>query len=170
MITANCQTCHDPFKGHAFLPYPARHFEMVACQSCHIPRQMGPAEQMVDATLLDESGSPLVMYRGIEGEPANLNVTYTEGSVPTLLPLQESGKSRTTARLTPVNMVSRWYWTSGDSQEPISREVLQQALMQQRSVPARTYHRSGSEPRRQIGHGPNLSWIPRPNGRRWNSC
>jgi len=129
LLTANCQTCHDPLKGHAFLPYPARHFEMVACQSCHIPRQMGPVEQMVDATLLDESGSPLVTYRGIDGEPANLNTVYTEGSVPPLLPLKESGKSGTTVRLTPVNLVSRWYWTSGDSREPITREILQQALM-----------------------------------------
>ena len=129
LITANCQTCHDPFKGHGFLPYPARHFEMVACQSCHVPKQMGPAEKMVDATLLDESGSPLVMYRGIDGDPVNLNVAYTEGSVPTLLPLPESGKSAAPVRLTPVNVVSRWYWTSGDSIEPITREVLQQALM-----------------------------------------
>ena len=130
LLTANCQTCHDPLKGHAFLPYPARHFEMVACQSCHIPRQLGPAEQMVDATLLDESGNPLVTYRGIDGEPANLNTVYTEGSVPPLLPLKEPGKSGTTVRLTPVNLVSRWYWTSGDSQEAIAREILQQALMQ----------------------------------------
>ncbi len=83
LITANCQTCHDPLKGHGFLPYPARHFEMVSCQSCHVPKQMGPAEQMVDATLLDASGNPLVMYRGIDGEPANLNIVYTEGSLPT---------------------------------------------------------------------------------------
>ncbi len=130
LLTANCQTCHDPLKGHNFLPYPARHFEMVACQSCHVPKQLGPAEQMVDATLLDESGSPLVIYRGIDGEPANLNTVYTEGSVPPLLPLKESGKSGTTVRLTPVNLVSRWYWTSGDSQEPIPREILQQALME----------------------------------------
>ena len=124
---------------------------MVACQSCHVPKQLGPAEQMVDATLLDESGSPLVTYQGLNGEPANLNIVYTEGSVPPLLPLKESGKSGTTARLTPVNLVSRWYWTSGDSQEPISREILQQALMQKRQVPARTPRRPGSEPRRQIG-------------------
>jgi thiosulfate reductase cytochrome b subunit/mono/diheme cytochrome c family protein len=127
--TADCQTCHDPLKGHDFLPYPARHFEMVACQSCHVPRQMGPAEQMVDATLLDESGSPLVTYQGVKGEPANLNTVYTEGSVPPLLPLKESGKSGNSVRLTPVNLVSRWYWTSGDSQEPIAREVLERALM-----------------------------------------
>lgn len=129
LFTANCQTCHDPMKGHDFLPYPARHFEMVACQACHIPRQLGPAEQMVDATLLDESGSPLVTYQGIKGEPANLNTIYNQGSVPPLVPLKESGKSGATVRLTPVNLVSRWYWTSGDSQEPISREILQQALM-----------------------------------------
>ena len=129
LLTANCQTCHDPLKGHDFLPYPARHFEMVACQSCHVPRQLGPAEQMVDATLLDESGSPLVIYRGIEGEPANLNTVYSEGSVPPLLPIKESGKSGTRVRLTPVNLVSRWYWVSGAGQEPITREILQQALM-----------------------------------------
>jgi thiosulfate reductase cytochrome b subunit len=127
--TADCQTCHDPQKGHDFLPYPARHFEKVACQSCHIPKVLGPAEQMVDATLLDDAGSPLVTYRGVDGTPKNLNTSYIEGSVPTLLPLKESGKSGDTVRLTPVNLVSRWYWASGDSQEPISRETLQQALM-----------------------------------------
>jgi thiosulfate reductase cytochrome b subunit/mono/diheme cytochrome c family protein len=129
LLTANCQTCHDPLKGHDFLPYPARHFEMVACQSCHVPRQFGPAEQMVDATLLDESGSPLVVYRGIEGEPANLNTVYSDGLAPPLLPIKESGKSGTTVRLTPINLVSRWYWVSGAGQEPITREILQQALM-----------------------------------------
>ena len=93
LFTASCQTCHDPMKGHGFLPYPARHFEKVACQSCHVPRQLGPAEKMVDATLLDESGSPLVTYQGMKGEPANLNVIYNEGSVPPLVPLKETDKS-----------------------------------------------------------------------------
>ena len=65
LLSANCQTCHDPQKGHAFLPYPARHFEVVACESCHVSRQLGPAERMVDATLLDESGNPLVDLPGI---------------------------------------------------------------------------------------------------------
>jgi thiosulfate reductase cytochrome b subunit/mono/diheme cytochrome c family protein len=129
LITSNCQTCHDPLKGHAFLPYPARHFDMVACQSCHIPRQFGPAEHMVDATLLDESGSPLVAYRGLEGEPTHLNTIYTQGSLPLLLPWRESGPSGTSVRLTPVNPVSRWYWASGDSQEPLPREVLAKALL-----------------------------------------
>ena len=32
-------------------------------------------------------------------------------------------------RLSPVNLVSRWYWVSGDSQEPLPRETLQRALM-----------------------------------------
>ena len=130
LYTASCQSCHDPMKGHEFLPYPARHFEMVACQSCHVPRQLGPAEQMVDATLLDESGSPLVTYQGMKDEPVNLNIIYNEGSVPSLVPLKETDKSGTTVRLTPVNLVSRWYWTTGDSQEPISRETLQGALRQ----------------------------------------
>jgi thiosulfate reductase cytochrome b subunit len=129
LITANCQTCHDPQKGHAFLPYPARHFEMVSCQSCHVPRQFGPAEQMIDATLLDESGSPLVTYRGFDGEPTNLNTIFTQGSVPPLLPLRVTGPSGTSVRLTPANPVGRWYWASGDSREPLPREVLQSALL-----------------------------------------
>ena len=87
LVTANCRTCHDPQRGHDFLPYPARHFEVVACESCHIPRQYGPAEQMVDATLLDESGSPLVKYRGVEAGAANLNTAYTQGYEPAAVPL-----------------------------------------------------------------------------------
>jgi thiosulfate reductase cytochrome b subunit len=129
LASANCQTCHDSRKGHDFLPYPARHFEAVSCEACHIPRQLGPAERMVDATLLDASGSPQVEYRGIGGGPANLNTVYTHGSVSPLLPLPVSEKPGAAVRLTPVNLVSRWYWTSGDSKEPISRETLQQALM-----------------------------------------
>jgi len=128
LVTADCQTCHDPRQGHDFLPYPARHFEAVACESCHIPRQLGPAEQMVDATLLDESGSPLVAYRGVKGEPVNLNTVYTGGFVPPLVPLRQSGKSGA-VRLTPVNLVSRWYWTAGDGREPLDREILQRALL-----------------------------------------
>ena len=129
LLTASCQTCHDPMKGHDFLPYPARHFEMVACQSCHIPRQWGPAEQVVDATLLDESGNPLVAYRGFGGEPVNLNTAYTGGSLPPLLPVKQAGQANGSVRLAPVNPVSRWYWTSGDSKEPLPREVLQKALL-----------------------------------------
>src|SRR5208283_4535662 len=130
-------------RGHGFLPYPERHLQVVACESCHIPRQFGPAEQMVDATLLDESGSPLVEYRGVEGEAANLNTAYTHGSEPALLAMVASPGSALesssapvppenaegTPRLSPVNLVSRWYWASGGSREPISRETLQQALM-----------------------------------------
>lgn len=129
LASATCQTCHDTQKGHDFLPYPARHFAAVACESCHIPRQLAPAERMVDATLLDESGSPQVEYRGVAGEPANLNTAYTHGSVPPLLPLPQSEKPGAAVRLSPVNLVSRWYWTSGDSLDPLPRETLQQALM-----------------------------------------
>ena len=128
LTQANCQTCHDPQQGHDFLPYPARHLEKVACESCHITSQFGPAEQMVDATLLDESGSPLVEYRGVKGEPANLNTAYTGGFLPPLLPVRQTGKAGAAVRLSPVNLVSRWYWTAGDSQEPLPRKILQQAL------------------------------------------
>ncbi len=143
LAAANCRTCHEPQRGHGFLPYPERHLQVVACESCHIPRQFGPAEQMVDATLLDESGSPLVEYRGVEGEAANLNTAYTHSSEPALLAMVPSPGSALesspapvppenaegTPRLSPVNLVSRWYWASGGSREPISREILQQALM-----------------------------------------
>ena len=129
LATANCQACHEPQRGHGFLPYPARHLEVLSCEACHVPRQLGPAERMVDATLLDESGNPRVEYRGVDGEGANLNTAYTPGSVPALLPVKQDGKSGIAVRLAPVNPVSRWYWASGDSREPLPREVLQKALM-----------------------------------------
>ncbi len=129
LATANCQTCHDPQRGHSFLPYLSRHLEAVSCESCHIPRQFGPAEQMVDATLLDESGSPAVEYRGVDGQAANLNTAYTNGYEPPLVTLPRSGKFGTALRLSPVNLVSRWYWAAGDSREPLPRETLQRALL-----------------------------------------
>ena len=72
---------------------------------------------------------PWWTYRGFGVEPANLNTVYAAGSVPPLLPWKEPGKSENTVRLTPVNLVSRWYWTSGDSKEPVPREVLERALL-----------------------------------------
>jgi thiosulfate reductase cytochrome b subunit len=45
------------------------------------------------------------------------------------LPLRVSGPSGTSFRLTPANPVSRWYWASGDSREPLPREVLEKALL-----------------------------------------
>ena len=90
LATANCRICHEPQRGHGFLPYPERHLQVVACESCRIPRQFGPAEQMVDATLLDESGSPLMEYQGVEADAANLNTAYTHGSEPALLAMVAS--------------------------------------------------------------------------------
>jgi thiosulfate reductase cytochrome b subunit/mono/diheme cytochrome c family protein len=129
LVSANCQTCHEPRQGHDFLPYRERHMQVVACESCHIPRQLGPAEQMVDATLLDEAGRPLVEYRGMAEEEGNLNTAYNRGFKPLLMQMRPGEKSGAGAQVRPVNLVSRWYWASGDSQEPISRETLEQALL-----------------------------------------
>ena len=136
LVSANCAGCHDPLRGHDFLPYPKRHFQTVACQSCHIPRQYGPAERAVDATLLDVSGNPLVEYRGVDSKEAtNLNTVYSRGFAPALMAVrneEDGGRSSKGASgptpVVPVNLVTRWYWASGKSSKPVSREVLLKAL------------------------------------------
>ena len=128
LVEADCRTCHQAEHGHAFLPYRARHMEVLACQSCHIPRVLGPAEQAVNATMLDATGNPLVEYRGIGGVATNLNTAFNTGYEPVLLPMPSPAGTSASPRIAPYNVVSRWYWTAEGSEDPIPQETLRQAL------------------------------------------
>ncbi len=129
----DCRSCHDALKTHAFLPYRERHMEVLACQACHAPDPVGPAVEMVDATVSTQAGRPAVVYRNLdraEGEPLNAAI---------IRPLQPLLVVKTAAdgarRLTPVNVVARWRWISRADGQEIPFTLVTQAFYE-RGAPA----------------------------------
>jgi thiosulfate reductase cytochrome b subunit len=120
-----CRSCHDPLKAHAFLPYRERHVDVIACQTCHAaPR--APAAEMVDATVVTATGTPVIRYRNVErvpGEP--LNAATVTPLRPLLVMRAEADGAR---RLTPVNVVSRWRWVSRAGGAEVPLETVARAL------------------------------------------
>ncbi|BDG02365.1 cytochrome b/b6 domain-containing protein [Anaeromyxobacter oryzae] len=118
-----CRGCHDPMKAHAFLPYRQRHLTVLACQGCHAAGGMGPAAEMVDATVVTRAGTPAVRYRNVERRPGEpLNTATIRPFRPLLVERVEGDGAR---RLAPVNPVSRWRWVSGadHAEVPFERVV-----------------------------------------------
>jgi thiosulfate reductase cytochrome b subunit len=106
-----CRGCHDPMRAHDFLPYRQRHMAALACQSCHTAGSMGPAVEMVDATVVTLEGAPAVRYRNVERRRGEaLNTAMIRPFRPLLVERLEGDGAR---RLAPVNPVSRWRWVSG---------------------------------------------------------
>ena len=122
----DCESCHDPFEVHDWLPYKPRHFQALGCQSCHVPWVPGPALKAVDWTVMGEDGEPLRQYRGVTGDPDAEGAEFT-GYRPVLLP--RIGKSGN-LELTPYNGVTSWYWLTGSPARPVTREELRSALLQ----------------------------------------
>lgn len=121
----DCDSCHLDLSGHDWLPEPQKHFAAVACEACHAPRLYLPARKQVDATVLSPDGTPLISYRGLaEGTPDDLARGFSVGYQPLLVktPTHEG-----IDKWTPLNLVSRWYWSSGDQGAEIDRKRLRAA-------------------------------------------
>jgi len=119
-----CESCHSAENVHEWLPYKQRHFTSLACESCHIPKLFGPGLQAVDWTMLDSEKQPIRQYRNVRGDPVAVD-SLIEGFRPLILPRANAGGD---FRLAPFNLVTTWYWTSGDPAEPVSRQQLEKAL------------------------------------------
>ncbi len=119
-----CDACHDPHVVHNWLPYKESHFRKVSCESCHIPKMHGPAYEQIDWTVLTSEKTASHDCRGVEGDPKNIK-TLIEGFEPLLLPHLERDGS---AKLTPYNLVSSWYWVYGMPQRPVRVEDLEKAF------------------------------------------
>ena len=106
-----CESCHEAQKTHAdWLPYAERHMEVVACETCHIPKMYAPAIQSYDWTVLKADGSPLSTCRGIEGQdPVTDLVT---GFKPVLM--QRTNVDGNTL-LAPYNLITSWFWIYDDA-------------------------------------------------------
>ena len=121
-----CESCHDASNVHDWLPYKERHFNSLACESCHIPTLYGPALQSLDWTLVDRNGQPQRQYRDIEGDPSTAE-SLVHGYRPVMLARENVGGKR---KLAPFNLVTSWYWLTGEPARPVSREELISALYQ----------------------------------------
>ncbi|GAB4578556.1 MAG: hypothetical protein Fur0022_12910 [Anaerolineales bacterium] len=129
-----CEACHAAGHTHAWLPYPDKHFEAVACESCHIPQMYAPAIQTVDWTVLTPAGQPATTCRGLEGEPNSVSSLIT-GFQPVLLPRKNvDGQTQ----LAPYNLITAWYWVygEGDQTRPVRLEDLQAAWLTNGTYPA----------------------------------
>ena len=119
-----CESCHKAESVHEWLPYRKRHFASLACESCHVPKLYGPALQAVDWTLVDRDGEPLRQYRDVDGDPSTAD-SLISGFRPVMLPRESVNGER---KLAPFNLVSNWFWTTGETPRKISSDELAGAL------------------------------------------
>jgi thiosulfate reductase cytochrome b subunit len=119
-----CESCHDAEKVHLWLPYRQRHFNSLACESCHVPELYGPALQTLDWTLPEPDGEPRRRYRNVDGDPASAD-GLIQGFRPVLLARETAGGG---SKLSPYNLVTSWFWLAGNPARPVSREQLVAAL------------------------------------------
>ncbi len=108
-----CQACHSVESSHEWLPYRERHTEVLACESCHIPKTNAPALQVVDWTSLEADSTPRTVCRGEEDG-------LLTGFTPILLMNEHD-------RLAPYNLISAWYWVYGEEKLPVPMDALQTA-------------------------------------------
>jgi len=111
----DCASCHDAVSTHEWLAYPASHMEALACESCHVPTLYAPALETVDWTVLDDTRDPVMVYRGLD---TSTNPDLITGYQPVLLPDSEG-------RLAPYNLITSWYWVSGE--QPVPANALEAA-------------------------------------------
>ncbi|HEX9051791.1 MAG TPA: cytochrome b/b6 domain-containing protein [Anaeromyxobacter sp.] len=122
-----CRGCHDPDKAHAFLPYRRRHMSALACQTCHAASSMGPAAEMVDATVVTLERTPAITYRNVERHAGE---AIGAATVRPLVPLVvERAERDGVRRLAPVNPVSRFRWVSGVDRTEVPFEKVAAAFL-----------------------------------------
>jgi thiosulfate reductase cytochrome b subunit len=123
-----CRSCHDALKAHQFLPYRERHMAVVACQACHLASPMGPAVEMIDATVATAEGRPVTRYRNVERRPGEpLNAATIRSFRPLLVERVERDGVK---RLAPVNPVSRYRWVSGPDRVEVPLRLVSQAFLE----------------------------------------
>jgi octaheme c-type cytochrome (tetrathionate reductase family) len=124
-IRRRCESCHSLEDTHDWLPEPERHFNAVACESCHVPRLEMGARESLDRTVMLADGSPLISYRGIDdSDLSDLGKAYITGYRP-LLRVGRSVLGRN--QVLPYNLVAEWYWADGDGHEPVAAAQLRTA-------------------------------------------
>lgn len=120
-----CESCHDVGAAHQWLPYEARHFQALSCESCHVPQAVAPAQQMVDQTILTAAGLPVVTYRGVDGR-VNDPAALVSGFRPVLISRTDPAGP---AKLLPHNLVTTYSWMAGDPAQVVVPLQLREAIL-----------------------------------------
>lgn len=128
-----CESCHRMAETHQWLPYPERHAEALACETCHIPQLYAPARQYVDWTVLERDSTPVTGCRGVEAASEASEPPLITGYQPVLLTRQEAAGS---TALAPYNLITAWYWVYGDPPRPVALRDLETAWLQDGDYPA----------------------------------
>jgi len=111
-----CESCHDTNKSHAnWLPYNDRHMQVVACETCHVPRIVAPAYSSVDWTVVRLDGSARAECRGIvETLQGNVSTTtdLVTGYQPVLMQRTDVEDGKTL--FAPYNLITSFFWIYED--------------------------------------------------------
>lgn len=121
-----CDSCHSVATTHEWLPYKARHFEALSCESCHIPQMYSSANMVQDWTVITLDGASNTQCRGVEGDRDSMGSLLT-GYVPVLLPRTDANGDST---LAPHNLITSWFWVYGDPPRPVRLIDLQAAYFE----------------------------------------
>jgi octaheme c-type cytochrome (tetrathionate reductase family) len=121
-VRRRCESCHSLAGTHKWLPQPDRHFRAVACEACHIPEIDMAARQDIDRSVMLPDGSPVIHYRGADGDVRDTSRAYIRGYRPLLrVGRNVYGENQ----VMPFNMVTTWYWRDGEA--PVSQAQLRKA-------------------------------------------
>jgi hypothetical protein len=123
-----CGDCHDAEKGHAFLPYKSRHFQALACQTCHIPAVHFWAYRSDDWGFLMDTGTSRVTFRGIDGSIVDPESDVT-GYLPAYIPTPDKDNH---LQIRPTNLITGVYWFDRAKDRPVFTWQVQQALFEER--------------------------------------
>ncbi len=125
----SCDTCHEAASSHEWLPYWDQHTESLACESCHVPSLYAPALASRDLTTVRLDGAPVEQFRGLEGgitaAPDDPVAALVTGYQPVLLQQNDADGDQS---LSPYNLVTVWYWVSGD--QPVAQENVRAAYLE----------------------------------------
>jgi hypothetical protein len=123
-----CGDCHDAEKSHSFLPYKSRHFQALACQTCHIPAVHFWAYRSDDWGFLMDTGTSRITFRGIEGSIVDPESDVT-GYLPAYIPAPDRNNN---LQIRPTNLITGVYWFDQTKSRPVFTWQVQQAFFESR--------------------------------------
>jgi hypothetical protein len=119
-----CDSCHSLTGTHSWLPEQEKHFEAVACESCHVPQLQMAAQQSIDATVARPDGTPRSSYRGVNGNVKDASTAYIQGYTPLL---RVGSGVRGDLKVLPYNLVTRWFWVDKVSGREVTTDIVARA-------------------------------------------
>jgi hypothetical protein len=119
-----CADCHDAEKTHTFLPHKSRHFQALACQTCHIPAVHFWAYRSDDWGFLMDTGTSRITYRGIDGGIVDPESEVT-GYLPAYIPTPDKNGN---LQIRPTNLITGVYWFDKTKRRPVFTWQVQMAF------------------------------------------